>query len=277
MAFCLCSCSRHSTVSPPQDQSIRIISLAPNLTEIVCAIGAGHLLVGRTSVCNYPPETVASIPVVGGFGTPSIETLTALKPTLILDIDLLDEAVGNKIDELGLHRERILCASLKDIPEAIRKIGRLSQHENEAGDLANTIMNRLTTLEPAAVPASGQLSVFVEVASDPLFTIGKSSFISELVRIAGGKNIGDEAAEQSYFQITPEWVIARDPDIIICLGPSGAIPAREAVIKRSGWENVNAVKTGHVYDNLNADVISRPGPRVLEAIEQLRAIIQNQP
>ena len=100
-----------SDVSAPS-APIRIVSLAPSITEAVCAVGAGDLLVGRTSACNYPDEVVASVPVIGGFGTPSLELLAKARPTLVLETALADEAIGLRIDAMGLRRERIRCRGL---------------------------------------------------------------------------------------------------------------------------------------------------------------------
>jgi iron complex transport system substrate-binding protein len=115
--------------------------------------------------------------------------------------------------------------------------------------------------------------VLVVIWNDPLITAGAKSYLSELVGIAGGRNIGDEL-EKDYYQVSAEWVVARDPEVILCfyMAPGGNSP-RADILKRVGWSQVAAVRQARVYDRFNNDVILRPGPRVLAGIEALRKAI----
>jgi iron complex transport system substrate-binding protein len=106
-------------------------------------------------------------------------------------------------------------------------------------------------------------------------TAGKMSFVSELVRLAGGRNIGDEM-EKDYAQVSSEWVVSRKPDIVLCFGTPAKGEGRKAVLSRAGWAEIPAVRNGRVYDKLSTDVLTRPGPRVLDGIEELRACISNE-
>jgi iron complex transport system substrate-binding protein len=246
----------------------RVVSLAPSLTEIVCRLGGSHLLVGRTSTCDFPPDAVRDVPVIGGFGTPSLELLVAARPTLILDVDLEDESVARGIAELGLRRERVPCRALDDIPEAVTRIGSLLGLEDRARATADELRAGIATLRRNAAKRPSRPSVYVEIWNDPMTTAGKGTFLSELIHLAGGRNIGDEA-EKPYFQVAPEWIVARDPDIILCLYMSENAAVREQVMARPGWQAVAAVRNGAVYDDLPNDVLLRPGPRVLEGIRAL--------
>jgi len=205
----------------PAPEGLRIVSLAPNLTEIVCALGAGSALVGRTSVCDYPPEIVRAVPVIGGFGAPSLDRLLKTRPTLVLDVALEDEAVAKLMAQMGVHRVRVPCTRLDDIPAAVLTIGRLAQRESAALALAERIRRevaeRRAALEKRRASGLTPPSVFVEIWGDPLMTVGGNSFVSELVALAGGKNLGDEVTGKDYFPVSSEWVIARNPDIILCL------------------------------------------------------------
>jgi len=104
-------------------------------------------------------------------------------------------------------------------------------------------------------------------------TAGGRSFVSELIRLAGGQNIGDEF-EKDYFRISSEWVVSRSPDIILCVGMAGKSSSRHLVMERSGWNSIKAVRTGRVYDGLHGDLLTRPGPRVLDGIKELQACIR---
>lgn len=250
----------------------RIVSLAPNLTEILFAVGAGELVVGRTDACDFPPAA-AAVPVVGGFGRPSLELLLQAEPTLVLDVDLSDESIGRKIDAIGLERVRVPCRSLRDIPEAMVAIGKLAGREHRAAELADAFRERVQALRAQAPPPEERSSVYVEIWHDPLMTAGGSSFVSELVELAGGRNIvGGEIRD--YFQISPEWVVARNPDVILCLFMAEDIAPRELVSNRESWQSVTAVRRNAVYDGFDGDLLLRPGPRTLEGVEELRVAIQ---
>ena len=250
----------------------RIVSLAPNITEIVCALGAQDMLVGRTTVCDFPPEIKDAVPPVGGFGNPSLETLVSLSPSIVLDTDLEDEAIGQKIDSMKIRRERIHCNSLSDIPSAIERIGKIIGKTEQAGKTANEFRTRVAELEKESLTKTDCPSVYIEISPDPLITVGRGSFISDLVRLAGGKNIGDEV-ERDYFQVSPEWIVVRDPDIIVCLYMSESGTAEKNIPRRPGWKNMSAVKNMRIYDGLDEDIITRPGPRLLLGIEELKKCI----
>jgi len=249
-----------------------VVSLAPNLTEIICALGAGEMLAGRTSACDYPPDIVTNVPIVGGFGKPSLEILLSIDPDLLLEVALEDEGAARKIDELGIVRRRVPCNTVDDIPRAILEIGRLLGRKSKARELADGLIAELKDLSRMASHSSRRPSVFVEIWHDPLMTAGKGSFVSELVSLAGGRNIGDEVMKE-YFKVSSEWVLSRDPEIIVYLGPRGKKTARELTMSRAGWKSIRAVRDGRVCDRLNPDVVTRPGPRVLEGIKQLRSCI----
>jgi len=265
-----CSCACGAQVRPPSDHGAeRVVSLAPNLTEIVCAIGGAHHLVGRTSVCNFPPEAVKDVSIVGGFGDPSLERLLSVKPTLVLDVALSDEALAQKISEIGLRRERIPCSSLAEIPDAITAIGTLIGHDSEARTLAADLRSIIEAFRARSLTTRHRPRVYVEIWCDPLTTAGKNSFISELITLAGGINIGD-IVNKDYFQVGPEWVLDQNPDVILCLYMTGSGDARNSLLQRSEWGAVNAVKTGRVYSDLDSDLVLRPGPRVLQGISLLQ-------
>jgi len=266
---------REAVKPPASAGELRVVSLAPNLTEMIFAIGAGDRLVGRTSACNYPPEA-AAVPVVGGFGNPSLETLVALAPTLILDVDLADVAAAHKLEQLGLRRENVRCLGIDDVPEALRFLGQRLDRVTPAAELAEQFQREITLLRAQAATVTGAPSVLIEIWGDPVTTVGGNSYLSELVELAGGRNVAADV-EKEYFQVAPEWVVQRDPEIILCLYMSEAGDARGAVLKRPGWEGIRAVKSGRVYDGFNNDLILRPGPRLLDGIAALRARIAEAP
>lgn len=244
---------------------IRIVSLAPNLTEAVCAVGAGDLLVGRTSACTCP-ATVTNVAVVGGFGSPSLELLVQVRPTLVLESGLADKSLAAKIDELGIRRVRIDCKSLAEIAAMLREVGELSGHAEEGGRKAAAFEARLAEIKSGSNTGS-PVRVYAEVWGDPLTTTGHGTVLSELIAAAGGRNIGD-AVGRDYFQIAPESVLKADPEVILCF--HGGADAAGALCGRAGWKQVAAVRNDAVYGELDNDILLRPGPRVLDGVDLLR-------
>ncbi|MFC1499121.1 iron chelate uptake ABC transporter family permease subunit [Verrucomicrobiota bacterium] len=265
-------CSEQGNEAIGIEPAQRVVSLAPSLTEIICAIGADDQLVGRTSACDYPPDLIKDIPVIGNFGDPSLELLIAAKPDLILTADLREERAGQKIDELGLTRKRIKCSRLDDIPTAIIEIGKLLKKEDAAIETADALKREIASLRNN-LSGINRPSVFVEIWSKPLMTAGKDSFISELIQLAGGRNIGDRI-NKDFFRTSSEWVISMDPDIILYLAhPKERTSLSNVIFTRSGWNQISAVKNKHIYDDFDLDSITRAGPRVIEGIKQLRSCI----
>lgn len=265
----------YGSASPPDPSGApgeRVISLAPSLTEMIAAIGAGDQLVGRSSACDYPPEIMEAVPAVGGFGEPSLEALLARNPSLVVDVALADKTLEHRMRTAGLRRIHIPCEKLDDIPDALRRLGDLLHRPAEAETLAAGLESALADLRTASADdASKRPLVFVELWSDPLMTIGRTSYIAECIRLAGGENLGDEQ-NRDYYYISHERIIERNPDVILVFYMAGASPA-DQIAGRIGWEDVAAVRQRRIYADFDHDTILRPGPRVLQGIEQLRASI----
>lgn len=255
----------------PTSNAVRVISLAPNITEIVCAVGGTDRLVGRTDVCNYPTGIVARVPVVAGFGRPFLEPIFAQKPTLVLDAAMEDPSLGAAMERLGISRRHIACERIDQIPGAIRDVGLLIGCADAGETLGVAIAEGIRARRETAsgVPVARRPLVYVEIWCDPLMIAGRKSYVSELVALAGGRNLGDELP-LDYPTVSTEWVIERNPDVILCLFHGADRRARQLVMARPGWQSIRAVRTGRVYDDFNLDTILRPGPRVLEGADQLR-------
>ncbi|MCG3149670.1 MAG: Vitamin B12-binding protein [Verrucomicrobiae bacterium] len=243
-------------LGPVHADTVRVVSLAPSLTEIIYAIGATNELVGRSSACKYP-AAVTNVPIAGDFGVPALEALALCKPDIVVTVDLAEKNSVRAIERLGIRHVSIPCRSLDDIATAIRTLGMLLHHELAADKLAATYAVRLITLR--AQKPKHRRRVFVEVWNDPLVTAGKRSFLNELLTLAGGDNIGSDV-DRDFYQISPEAVLARDPEVVIVLNPS-----------RREW------KAKRVCRDLDRDLLSVPGPRVLEVVDSLKNCIGVEP
>ena len=268
-----CSRQQNNSNEHPTGK-LRIISLAPSLTEMIFAIGAGDQLVGRTNACDWPPAA-AKIPVIGAFGRPSLELLASIHPDLVIDVDLADEETGKKIAALGMRRETFSCKTPDDIPVVLRKLGKLTGHTREADSLALSISTGLAEFKKKAANEPHKNTLYLEIWNDPFWTGGQGSYTSALIAYAGGQNLGD-AVKKEYFEISQEWVIQKNPDMIACMYMAKKSSAADEVMNRTGWENIAAVKNHRVYDRFDNSLFLRPGPRVLEGVEQLYRTIHAQ-
>ncbi len=268
-------CTRTGAPAPADVAGVRVVSLAPSLTEIVAGVGGADRLVGRTDVCNYPPAVVRHVPIVGAFGRPFLEAVAAQKPTVLLDVGLEDETQAASLASLRIARRHIPCQHLDDVPAAIRAVGGIVARQHAADALAQkiatVIRERRATL--AQTPAAKRPLVFAVIWSDPLIVAGRNSFVSELVTLAGGRNLGDDLP-RDYAEVSMEWVLERNPDIVLCLFHDASQHARQAVMARAGWQTLRAVQTGQVYDAFDLDTILRPGPRVLDGLNQMQRAIE---
>ncbi len=252
----------------------RIVTLAPSATEMVFAVGAGDRLVGRDELSDYPPEA-KSVPSIGNT-YPSIptEAIVALRPDLILAPGVISPEQVKALENLGLvvfHQRT--PKDIEEIFEQIRMVGRLTGNTEQAEKVVADLQARLRAIEEKVRQASTRPKVFYELdATDPgkPWTAGPGSFIDRLITRAGGQNIGASLSSE-WGQISLEELIRQDPDLII-LGTANYGETPEKVKQRPGWNRLRAVREGHIYP-INADLISRPGPRIVEGLEALARII----
>lgn len=255
--------------TPGPSPQARVASLAPSITEIVAALGASDQLVGRSSACDYPPDVISRLPIVGDFGVPSMERLLATRPTLVLYTDLADESIPARLNHSGLTPVHIPCAQLTEVAPAIRAVGHLLGRDTLANQLANTMDSRIAAYRRQLPPPDQRPRVLVLIWNDPLTAAGNKSFLTELITLAGGRNVAD-TIQRDYFQVSGEWVVSRDPDVIFCFFMSSDMPAREMILKQPGWSGVKAVRSGRVYAGLDNNLILRPGPRMIQGVEAIQ-------
>lgn len=244
----------------------RVVSLAPSITETIYAVGGQDRLVGVTAFCDYPAEA-RSKPKVGDFSNPSVERILSLKPDLVLLASVEQKPLLNRLEAVGLKTFVVQPESLRAIFTSLETIGGLLGKETQARSLADSLRRRAQEVVVAAQrdASGGRPRVFVEIAERPLMTVGNATLIGELIRLAGGENIATGLA-RSYCVINPERVIRENPDVIIVADPP---TRRDDVLKRSGWERISAVRQKRVYDDIDPNLIVRPGPRVVEGLREL--------
>ena len=248
----------------------RIISLSPSSTELLFAIGAGSTVVGATNHCNYPADAL-TVPRVGSGimeGT-SRETILALKPDLVLCKWDTHEPLMEMFERVGIPAVNIGPETLEELFDEARLLGRVTGHEQEAESLISQMTKRRDGLvrRLASLSSKEQRTVFYEVWDDPLMTAGPKSFIGELLRMGKMKNVFEDT-DASYPCISSEVVVDRNPDFILAPTNHTKQVAIERMALRPGWANISAITNKRVFI-INGDEVSRCGPRMLNALEQM--------
>jgi iron complex transport system substrate-binding protein len=248
--------------------SMRIVSLAPSVTETLFALGAGADVAGVSDYCDYPPAA-ARLPHVGSFLTPNIEAIIALRPTLVIGLGLSSDLRElHAIEATGCAVMTVRDESLEQIEDSIAAVGaRVGRAPAAAALLARmraqigAVRERLAGVRP--------VRVLMLVGHEPIIAVGRRTYLDQLLRIARADNIADASSEQ-WPRLSVEYIIAMHPDVILD-GQMGS----EATPPERFWdkyETIPAVKNHRVY-GYPQDPILHPGPRVGKSLEMLAKMI----
>jgi iron complex transport system substrate-binding protein len=255
LASGLPACSR----APAQGKTMRVVSISPNTTETMFAIGAGDLLVGRSRYCDIPVEA-QKLPTVGGYSDPNIEAIVALSPSLVIGArgpagpTLMDTLHAHGIDTFFPETES-LAAIKSMITDLGQRVGRVAGAAKVKADIESK-QNALRT------KLSDKPRVRVLFAFDiaPLIAAGPGSFTDEVLREAGGENVVTQGG--AYPTIGLEHLLTLDPDVLLdgATDMQATKSMRERVSDAPGWKELRAVKEGRIRP-LGSDAL-RPGPRI---------------
>ena len=250
----------------------RVVSLAPSNTEILFAVGAGEQVIGRDEFSDYPEEAQA-IPSVGGsMGEYSVETIVSLNPDLVLAAEINSPELVKQLEDLGLTVYYLKNpTSFEELYVNLEIVAQLTG-ENPV-KLTDSLKARVDAVDEKIAPLSARPSVFYEIdATDPAkpYTYGPGTFGDLLITRAGGFNIGGELTDP-YPQISLEQIVVSNPSFIL-LGDSMWGVTADAVLTRPGWETIEAVKSNQILP-IDDNLISRPGPRLVDGLEQLAKLL----
>lgn len=262
----------------------RIISLAPSNTEILFALGLGSNVVGVTNYCNYPQEvndrcdlpeeSEGKITRVGApFPGFSIETIASLEPDLVLGFGYTLPEYVPQLEGLGLTVVILGPEDIEGILADILFIGKVTGMDETAIALTNEMKVGIANVLVKTARANDCPTVFYEIdGTDPTkpWTAGPGSFVSALISLAGGENIGAGGPTQG-FQISTEQILSVNPEIVI-LADVGWGVTPESVAARTGWDQISAVVNGKIYP-IDPDLTSRPGPRIIQGLLEMARII----
>jgi iron complex transport system substrate-binding protein len=257
--------------APPQ----RIVSLAASNTEIIFALGAGDLLIGRDEFSDYPDAALA-VPSIGSlYPSVNAEVVIDLQPDLVLAAGITSPDDVERLAGLGLtvYATRF-AVTLDDVYADILDVGRLTGRSAEAQRLVAEMRARVAAVAATASQVADRPLVFYEIdATEPArpWTAGPGTFVDQLISLAGGENLGNIAVDP-YAQLSLEQLVDQDPDIIVLGSYTYGGQSPELVAQRPGWQEIAAVRSGavHVFDD---NLVSRPGPRIVEGLETLARLI----
>jgi iron complex transport system substrate-binding protein len=245
----------------------RIVSLAPNLTEIVYALGAQDRLVGVTDFCDFPPEARQKTSV-GGAVSPSIEQIVALKPDLVLAqaITMNRRETVDALERLGIAVYSANSNSVEGILDSTRHIAEMIGASEQSAVLLKNLRTRLDELKRRLAGRPLRRVLFV-VWSDPLVSIGRQTFIADALRLAGAESIVE--TEQDWPRLSLEEVVRVQPEFLV-FASSHSESVRttiEDLGERPGWRGLDAIR--HRRIAAISDAINRPAPRLVDALEDL--------
>lgn len=245
----------------------RIVSIGPSNTEFLFALGAGDRIVGDDDFSDQPAAATTK-DHIGGVKV-NLEKVVSLKPDLIVTVKFSD----GTIEALSQTTATVLVVDPQSLADVTRTAALLGTAVGADGDgLARSIQDKLDAVK-AKTATAPKLKVFDEEdASDlaKMYTVGPGSFLNDLITLAGGTNIA-AAAKTAYPTISAEEVVRADPEVIV-LDDAAFGMTVDAIAKRPGWAALSAVRNQRVYP-LDANLMSRPGPRVAEAADTLARLV----
>jgi len=247
----------------------RIVSLAPSITEMLFSLGLEEQIVGVTEFCDYP-SAAKSKPKVG-YANPSVETIVALRPELVLaPRDFLRPDLQLKFEQLKIPVFVLDAHTLEDIPLQIHTLGQMFEKVSAANAVTQLMRQRIAEIRHTVEHLPAKRVLYV-LNSQPLITVGPGSFIHQMIGAAGGMNIATQASE-AYPRLSMETVLKEDPEVLIF--PSGdveTVPRSEQQQWRR-WASLSAVKQQRLHE-VSSSLLNRPGPRVVDGLEQLARAI----
>jgi iron complex transport system substrate-binding protein len=252
----------------------RIISLAPSNTEILFVIGASAQVIARDDFSDFPAEA-KSLPTIGSSnGKYDLEKIASLKPDLVIASELNTPDQVKALEDLKITVYYLSNpADMQGLYANLVIVGELSGHKAQAETLVASLQQRVKAVQDKVASAASRPTIFYELdATDPAkpYTAGPTTFIDQLIQVAGGQNIAGSLTTP-WPQISLEEILVKNPDIIL-LGDAAYGNSPEQVAQRPGWTGLKAVKEGsiQVFDD---NLVSRPGPRLVDGLEILAKLI----
>lgn len=269
--LCVSGPGRGETFGSPSTLSPRsVIALAPSITEIVFSLGRGELLSGVTLYSDHPKEA-RKLPRVGSYVRPDIEKVVALKPDLVIAVkDGNPEDLTHRLSLFGIPVHIVDPHDLESVMDTVADIGRLLGARDRADQVIGDMRRRIAAVKSRVAKTGDRPGVFFQIGVAPIVSIGSSTFIDELIRVCGGRNLA--AGSVSYPRYSEEQVIAANPDVLLI----SSMARQESFVKVKRrwetWSGISAVQKGRIHI-VDSDILDRPTPRMVEGLETLMKLI----
>ncbi|MCE5243540.1 MAG: cobalamin-binding protein [Desulfobacteraceae bacterium] len=248
----------------------RIVSLAPGVTEIVFALGEGQRLVGVTELCDYP-EKARSIARVGGFLSPDLERIAALKPDLCLAAwNGSPPPATGRMKELGIPFFAVHPEDMDGVMEAVGTIGRLLDAGPKADELVRGMRERLDRVKSRIALAGNLPGVFFQIGVAPIVSAGGHTLVDELITLAGGRNLA--AGPVPFPRFSREQVLALRPEVIVVSSMGRCEVFEKTADDWREWQSLPAAGADRIHV-VDSNLFDRPTPRLIEGLELLARII----
>jgi iron complex transport system substrate-binding protein len=245
------------------DHPQRLVCLAPSVVDDVYALGAGADVVAVTDYVKYPAESRTKLSV-GLPLNPSIEAIVSLHPDLVLGFsEMSNMDTMKRLEQLGIAVFMVTPHGIEGIYRSLASIGQALNREDSARELIGRLRAREAAVRQR-VNGKPVVSILMPLWYDPVVTIGKKAFITEVIEIAGGHSVTSDL-DQEWPQISLEAVLERKPEALLLV--RGSKMSAEQILSRPGWSNVPAIKNNRIY--YVDDRIEIPSPVVFDALEEL--------
>ncbi|ECB9663659.1 ABC transporter substrate-binding protein [Listeria monocytogenes] len=251
-----------------EEAPTKIVSLMPSNTEILFALDLGDKVKGVTAYDDYPKETQKVEKVTST--SVDTEKIIAIKPDLVLGHESMlatEKDAYQLLKDAGINVFVVPDATdLKAAEKSIITVGKLTGKEKEAKEVTDSMEEQKVAIEKKAKELKTSPKVWIEISPD-LYTAGKGTFMNEMLELAGGTNV---VTESGFIPYNEEKVVELQPDIILSVYPD----AKATIQKRAAWKDIPAVKNDKIYE-MDANKLSRPGPRLLEGAADIQAVLGN--
>ncbi len=250
----------------------RIVSLSPALTELLYVLEAGHMLAGRSNVCNYP-EQVKNIPAAGAFASPNMEKTASLAPDLVIADTIWPPESEKLLRKLKCEVIVKKCQSVMDYLEWVHLLGEKLDRKAQAEKERLSVQSALAEIRKEQKAAG--LRIVWLLSASPLIAAGPGSLPDDIIALTGGTNAAAKEGNKPYFRTSMEWLLKTDPDVIIIL--HSEMNMLKILQKQPAWKILKAVRNGRVIAEIPEDLLLRPGPRLVEGIRQLKSRLAKTP
>lgn len=243
----------------------KVVSLGPNITETIFAIGAGSKLVGRTDYCDYPEEA-KKVQAIGNLTDPSIEKIAELKPDLVFASTHVKPEVEKKLKELGIKVVYLYSEdSFDGVYKTIGDMGKILNAQQGSDKVVADMKAKVAMVQDKVKGLNKPTLYYVVGYGKSQFTAGKDTFIGKMIEMAGAKNAADDVTGWSY---SLEKLVEKNPDMLVC---SNSFDSKKGIQAADGYKDLKAVKEGRLYE-IDENILNRQGPRLADGLYELAKI-----